>query len=179
MTNTADLVACIEPVVRRLGFVLVRVRLSGVQDLVLQVMAERPHDGQLDIEECAALSRALSDMLDTTDPIAGAYRLEVSSPGVDRPLTRLDDFHRWQGFTARITLSAPVAERKRLQGLLRGVVEDCVHIEDGTAGLVSVPFASIQSAKLVLTDALLAATKPNSVDIGPDRIVRPVAESLN
>jgi ribosome maturation factor RimP len=174
----ADLVALnalIAPIVAELGYELVRVRLSGGKDLVLQVMAERASDGGLDIEECMTISRALSDALDAADPIEEEYRLEVSSPGIDRPLTRLKDYARWQGHVARVALVEPVEGRKRVQATIRSVEGDVIVLRDEHGADISLPYASIDNAKLVITDALIKATRPQSVDIGADRIVRPAA----
>ena len=173
LTDMIALTALIEPVVTRLGFALVRVRLAGGKDLVLQVMAERPADGQLDIDECATISRALSELLDEADPIEEAYRLEVSSPGIDRPLTRLADYERWQGFMAKLAFKEPVAGRKRLEGRLRGVSGDTVLLDDATRQRHEISFCRIDHGKLVITDDLLAATRPQTVEIGSDRMVRP------
>jgi ribosome maturation factor RimP len=148
----------IEPIVTRLGFELVRVRVTGGQDRILQVMAETP-DGLCGHADCVAISHAVSDMLDETDPLPFTYRLEVSSPGIDRPLVREKDFVRWAGFEAKVEMLEPVGGRKRLEGLLVGLVAATVTLET-SAGRVDLPFDQIKSAKLILTDALLAATKP-------------------
>src|SRR5689334_25150773 len=114
VANLAELAKMIETEAQALGFALVRVKLFGGQsDPTLQVMAERPDTRQLTIDDCADLSRRLSDALDAADPIEAAYRLEVSSPGIDRPLTRLKDFSDWAGHEARITLAEPIGERKQ------------------------------------------------------------------
>jgi ribosome maturation factor RimP len=180
VTDIKDLEALIAPIVIDLGFELVRVRLSGGKDLVLQVMAERASDGGLDIEECMTISRALSDMLDAADPIEEEYRLEVSSPGIDRPLTRLKDFTRWKNFVARITLTETLDGRKRVQGRIRGLEGDVITLRDEHAVDIMIPFATIDHAKLVITDDLLAATKPKMMQIDADRMVRPADdEDLN
>jgi ribosome maturation factor RimP len=144
----------IEPVVEAAGFRLVRLRLMGGKTKTLQIMAERP-DGQMDVEDCARLSRALSEFLEREDPIDGEYMLEVSSPGIDRPLTRLTDFSRWSGHEAKLELSAPDATgRKRFKGMLLGLDGNDVVIEvDGQR--VKFPFRAIAEAKLVLTDKLI------------------------
>jgi ribosome maturation factor RimP len=178
VTDVKALEALIAPIVVALGYELVRVRLSGGQDLVLQVMAERPSDGGLDIDECMTISRALSEMLDEKDPIENEYRLEVSSPGIDRPLTRLKDFTRWKNFVARITLATPVDDRKRVQGRIRGLEDDVIILRDEHAVDMRIPFAAIDHAKLVITDDLLLATKPQKMDIGADRMVRPAEPDL-
>ncbi len=136
------------------GYRLVRLRLIGGKRKTLQVMAERP-DGSMDVEDCARLSRALSEFLDAEDPIEGEYVLEVSSPGIDRPLTRITDFARWAGHEARLELAAPDASgRKRFKGLLLGLEGNDVVLE-AQGARVKFPFWSIADAKLVLTDRLI------------------------
>ena len=144
----------IEPTVAALGFELVRVTFGGSRRPTLQVMAERP-DGTMSVDDCASLSRELSALLDVEDPIAGEYMLEVSSPGIDRPLTRLKDFDRWAGFQARLELDASIDGRRRFKGTLRGVEGDSVRLDVDDATL-ALPFDRIAKAKLVMTDALLA-----------------------
>lgn len=165
MADIAALTAMIEPEARALGFDLVRVILFGRGDeRTLQVMAERPETRQLTIDDCAALSRRISDMLDERDPIADAYRLEVSSPGIDRPLTRLGDYADWAGHEARITLSAPLDGQKQFKGELTGVSGDTIGILQKSGTPASLPFAQIAEAKLVLTDKLIQATVPLSAE---------------
>ena len=148
----ADIVG---PVVAATGFEMVRVRLTGSKAQVLQVMAERA-DKTMSAEDCAVLSRALSPVLDEVDPIAGAYRLEVSSPGIDRPLTRLQDYHDWQGYDAKLELDRLVEGRKRFSGVIGGVEDGAVVLDiDGEADAALIPFEWIASAKLTLTDALV------------------------
>jgi len=160
----------IEAEATALGFTLVRVRLFGKGDeRTLQVMAERPDTRQLVIEDCAALSRAISDRLDEAeeagrDPIEGAYRLEVSSPGIDRPLTRLQDYSDWSGHEARLTLDEPLDGQKQFRGDIEGVENDEVLLRNRTGALARVPFDRIEDAKLTLTDKLIAATVPLSVE---------------
>jgi ribosome maturation factor RimP len=150
----------IEPVVEAAGFKLVRLRLIGTKTKTLQIMAERP-DGTMNVEGCAELSRALSDFLDAEDPIEGEYHLEVSSPGIDRPLTRLTDFARWAGHDAKIELTAPDADgRKRFKGRLLGLDGTDVTLQaDGSkiseGVTLKFPFRAIAEAKLVLTDRLI------------------------
>ena len=169
MTQTPDLTALIAPLAEALGFDLVRVKLFGGKgDLTLQVMAERPDTRQLTIDDCAELSRRISDTLDALeaegrDPISEEYRLEVSSPGIDRPLTRLKDFADWSGHEARIVLASPIDGRKVLTGLLKGVEGDTITIYVATKGEMEVPFDQVGTAKLVLTNALIAATRPLSM----------------
>jgi len=160
----------IEAEATALGFTLVRVRLFGKGDeRTLQVMAERPDTRQLVIEDCAALSRAISDRLDEAeeagrDPIEGAYRLEVSSPGIDRPLTRLQDYSDWSGHEARLTLDEPLDGQKQFRGEIEGVENDEILLRNRTGALARVPFDRIEDAKLTLTDKLIAATVPLSVE---------------
>lgn len=163
MTDTKALEALVEPIATAMGFDLVRVALmNGPGGLTLQVMAEDPATRQLTIDQCAALSRRVSDVLDETDPIPDEYNLEVSSPGIDRPLTRLRDFADWAGYVAKIQLAEPVEGRKRFQGHLLGLDDAMVRIAVEGLGETALPFAGIASAKLVLTDELIKATKPLS-----------------
>jgi len=150
------LLEMLEPVAVAAGYDIVRLRMvGGDRARRMQIMAERP-DGTMLVEDCAALSRAFSEILDAADPVHGEYLLEVSSPGVDRPLTRLADFAAYQGYEARIELDRLVENRKRFKGELAGVDGDNIAInlegEDETALL---PFAWISDAKLVITDQLL------------------------
>lgn len=173
MADLAVLTGLIEPEARALGFALVRVKMFGGPsgrggDQTLQVMAERPDTRQLTIDDCAALSRRVSDVLDAADPIEDEYRLEVSSPGIDRPLTRLSDYADWTGHEARLHLVAPLGNRKQLTGDLMGVEGDQVTIDVRGAGPMTVGFAQIASAKLVMTDRLIAATAPLSVEGAED-----------
>jgi ribosome maturation factor RimP len=161
----------IEPHAAALGFELVRVRLLGKGDeRTLQVMAERPDTGQLTIDDCADLSRRLSDMLDALeeegrDPIEGAYRLEVSSPGIDRPLTREKDYAAWVGHEARLVLAEPIDGQKQFKGELQGIDSDgMIAIRNRTGALAQVPFDRVVDAKLALTDKLIAATVPLSAE---------------
>ncbi len=144
----------IAPLVEAAGYRLVRLRLIGSKRKTLQVMAERP-DGHMEVDDCARLSRALSEFLDREDPIEGEFVLEVSSPGIDRPLTRITDFARWSGHEAKLELAVPDATgRKRFKGVLLGLEGNDVVIE--TQGeRVQLPFRSIADAKLVLTDKLI------------------------
>jgi ribosome maturation factor RimP len=153
LTALSHLEPIIAPAVEAAGYRLVRLRLMGGKRKTLQVMAERP-DGTMDVEDCAVLSRALSDFLDREDPIDGDYVLEVSSPGIDRPLTRLADFARWSGHEAKIELVAPLAGRKRVRGLLLGLEGADVVIETQGERL-HFPFRAVAEAKLVLTDRLI------------------------
>lgn len=171
MADIAQLTQMIAPHAQALGFDLVRVAMfGGKSDPTLQVMAERPDTRQLTIDDCAALSRRISEMLDETDPIEEAYRLEVSSPGIDRPLTRLSDFADWAGFDARLRLTETVEGRKQVDGRLDGVEGELIRIvTPKTHETLNIPFSTIGSAKLLLTDALIKATTPLSVE-GADTI---------
>ncbi len=169
MADIALLTGLIEPEAKALGLELVRVKmLGGTSDPTLQVMAERPDTRQLTIDDCADLSRRISDVFDVLeeagrDPIPHAYRLEVSSPGIDRPLTRLQDFDDWKGHEARITLTEKLDGRKQFKGDLTGIEPNgVVGILDRLGVQSFVPFAGIDDAKLVITDRLLAATAPLS-----------------
>jgi ribosome maturation factor RimP len=153
----------VEPVVAGLGYRLVRVKLSSMNGATLQIMAERP-DGTMSVEDCERLSRDLSPVLDVEDPIDTKYYLEVSSPGIDRPLVRRSDFEHWSGHEAKIELARPLDGRRRFKGILRGLAGDDVRLEmepksklDGPE-TVSLPLAEIGEARLVLTDALIRDT---------------------
>jgi ribosome maturation factor RimP len=165
MPDLEKLVAIIEPEAKALGFDLVRVAWfdrggEGSDEPTLQVMAERPDTRQLVIDDCAALSHRISDLFDELDPIEEAYRLEVSSPGIDRPLTRLKDFADWAGHEAKIEVSEPIENQKRFRGDLSGVEGEQVSITDRTGATHTIAFSNIQTAKLVLTDRLIASTAP-------------------
>jgi ribosome maturation factor RimP len=158
----AQVAAIAEPVVEGLGYRLVRVKTSRRNGLTLQIMAERP-DGTMTVDDCEAISRNLSPALDVDDPIQEAYHLEVSSPGIDRPLVRRSDFLRWVGHIAKIELSVPVESRRRFRGTLIGVEGDAVdvRIDDAPPGAPDryrLPLGQIGEAKLVLTDALIEDT---------------------
>ena len=143
----------ITPVIEDLGFELVRVRLMGGNTATLQIMAEKP-EGGIEVDDCATISTAVSATLDVEDPIEDAYTLEVSSPGIDRPLTRLKDFDQWNGYVAKIETSEMIDGRKRFKGVLAGTEGDevLIEIEEGTIGL---KFDWLADAKLVLTDDLI------------------------
>ena len=169
MADAVRLAELIEPEVKAEGLELVRVMMIGGQDdPTLQVMAERPDTRQLTLQDCERLSRRLSERLDQADPIEHAYRLEVSSPGIDRPLTRPRDFEDWKGHEARISLREKVdlgsgsgaGGRKEFRGELRGIEGDDIIIDVRNLGEVRLPFAGLNSAKLMLTDKLIKATAP-------------------
>lgn len=176
----AKLNAIIAPVVADLGFDLVRIQLSGkAGDMTLQVMAEDPATGQLTLEECAAISRALDIPLEESDPIESEYALEVSSPGIDRPLTRRGDWDKWQGHEVRLKLDPPVDGRARAHGVIGGLNGDMVTLEVKSVGAIELPFAAIASAKLVLTPKLLKASKPLDASGADDVIELPEATNDN
>ena len=155
----ARVAAIAEPVIAGLGYRLVRVRVSGLSGCTVQIMAERP-DGTMTIEDCETISRALSPVLDVADPIERAYRLEISSPGVDRALVRRSDFARHCGNTVKIEMAVAVAGRRRFRGLLLGLEGDAARIRPddaaGEASDVLLPLADMADAKLMLNDALVA-----------------------
>jgi ribosome maturation factor RimP len=179
-TEVADialLTKLIEPEASALGLALVRVKMfGGTTDPTLQVMAERPDTRQLTIDDCADLSRRISERLDELeaagrDPLDYAYRLEVSSPGIDRPLTRLQDFEDWKGHEARINLTEPTEDnRKQLTGILVGASDGAITVDVRKHREVTLSFAQVADAKLLMTDALIAATVPLSAE-GADKII--------
>jgi ribosome maturation factor RimP len=149
----------IAPLADTLGYVLVRVRLTQSSPPTLQVMAERP-DGTMDVDDCAKLSRSISDAFEKEDPIDGEYVLEVSSPGIDRPLTRRRDYEDYSGHVAKLDLKFPLDGRKRVKGILRGLRGEDVLVETDlgagkSPGELAVPYTSIGEAKLLLTDELI------------------------
>ena len=143
----------VSPVIEDMGFELVRIRLQGGNQPVLQIMADKP-DGGIEVDDCADISTAVSAVLDVEDPIVEAYTLEVSSPGIDRPLTRLKDFDNYNGYEAKLETSELIDGRRRFKGQLAGVEDDevLITITEGTIGL---KFDWLSDAKLVLTDELI------------------------
>ena len=169
MADLARLTQIIEPEAAALGYDLVRVIMTGSEagdgERALQIMAEDPSTGQLLIEQCAALSRAVSGKIDELEEsgeelIEGNYHLEVSSPGIDRPLTRTKDFANWSGHEVKVALIEKIDGQRNVRGLLTGIENDTVSVEDKQGTRLSFPLGSIHSAKLLLTDQLIAATKP-------------------
>lgn len=155
----ARVAAIIEPVIEDLGFDLVRVKVTGANGCTVQIMAERP-DGTMSVDDCETVSRAISPVLDLEDPISQAYYLEISSPGIDRPLVRASDFDRWTGYDARVEMTAPLNGRKRFRGFIRGTEGDAVLIElpdvkEGEERTVRLPLRDLGDARLVLTDELV------------------------
>jgi ribosome maturation factor RimP len=179
VTAIARLEPIFEPVIEQAGFKLVRLRMMGGAQQTLQVMAERP-DGSMDVEGCARLSHALLDFIETQNPIEGEYELEVSSPGIDRPLTRPMDFSRWSGHEARIELDGLYEGRKRWRGTVLGLEGADVVIRAADSGMgtqdIRFPFRSIVNAKLMLTDKLiqedLKARKGSVRESGSDNLKR-------
>ncbi len=158
--RAARIAAVVEPVLASLGYRLVRVRVSGFAGCTVQVMAERP-DGTMAIEDCEAVSRALSPVLDVADPIEGSYRLEISSPGIDRPLVRRSDFDRYAGHVAQVEMQVPIEGRRRFRGELAGTQDDCARLRRHDAAANENPevllrIDDMSEAKLVLTDTLIS-----------------------
>jgi ribosome maturation factor RimP len=151
------LLELLDPVAESVGYAIVRLRLmGGTERRTLQIMAERPSDGDMNVDDCARLSRAAAQVLEDADPINGEYVLEVSSPGIDRPLTRLEDFDHYQGYEAKLELDRLAEGRRRFRGVLAGVEGDQVGIDlEGEAETALIPFAWITDAKLVLNDELM------------------------
>jgi ribosome maturation factor RimP len=155
----ARVAAVIEPSIQAAGFRLVRVKVTGEAGCTVQVMAERP-DGSMSVEDCEAVSRLISPILDVEDPIERAYRLEISSPGIDRPLVRRSDFTRWAGHRAKVELTMPLAGRKRFNGTLLGLEGEEARLRrldaaEGEEAQVLLPLAEIAEARLVLSDELI------------------------
>ncbi|MBS7540518.1 ribosome maturation factor RimP [Ancylobacter lacus] len=155
----ARVAAIVGPVLEGLGFRLVRVKISGTNGVTVQVMAERP-DGTFGIDECEASSRAISPVLDVEDPISGAYNLEMSSPGIDRPLVRFGDFVRWAGHDVKVEMAVPLDGRKRFRGILLGAEQGeatlrLPDVREGAPDTIRLPIADIGEARLVLTEALI------------------------
>jgi ribosome maturation factor RimP len=177
MADVTRLTEVIEPEAVALGFDLVRVKLTGSgEERTLQVMAEDPATGQLIVEQCMALSRRISDAIDTYEAergelIEGAYHLEVSSPGIDRPLTRAKDWANWSGHEAHVSLTEPLGDHRKLRGTVLGIDDaSLIAFEDNKHGRLDVPLAQVHSAKLVLTNKLIAATRPLDMS-GADEIM--------
>ena len=155
----ARVAAIVEPVIEDLGFDLVRVRVTGANGGTVQIMAERP-DGTMSVEDCETVSRAISPVLDLEDPIAQAYYLEISSPGIDRPLVRASDFDRWTGYDAKIEMAVPLNGRKRFRGYIRGteggeVLVELPDVKEPEERVARLPMREIGEARLVLTDELI------------------------
>jgi len=158
MASSLQIERLISPVIDQLGYDLVRVQLQGSKRLTLQVMAERRDRQPMKVEDCARLSREISAALDASDPITEEYVLEVSSPGIDRPLMKPADYERFEGHEAKVELDAPVGGRKRFQGIISGADTETVRL-DVENSVVSLPFAQIKQARLILTDRLIEAVQ--------------------
>jgi ribosome maturation factor RimP len=159
MKDVAEIEPLIEPPLEEMGYRLVRVHMFGSDQARLQVMAERQDGDAMTVDDCAKLSRAISAILDVEDPLPGAYVLEVSSPGMDRPLVRIADFERFAGYEARIETGRKIEGRRRFRGKLLGVRQGSVRIalgDDAAPVAYDVPYDDITAAKLVVTDALIA-----------------------
>ena len=148
----------IEPEAEAVGLEIVRVNLTGGRTPTLQVMAERP-DGSMDVEDCARLSRRVSPLLDAEDPVVGQYTLEVSSPGIDRPLTREGDFAKWVGHEVRVEIGVPVDGRRRFHGFISGESGGVATLDLKDGGRAEIPLADMVKARLVLTDRLIDAVQ--------------------
>lgn len=176
----ARVAVLIEPAIENAGYRLVRVKLSSQNGTTLQIMAERP-DGTMTVEDCEAVSRAVSPVLDVEDPIERAYNLEISSPGIDRPLVRISDFERWAGHEAKIEMAIAIDGRKRYRGIITGVEDGLalirlIDVKEGLSDRASLPISDMGEAHLVLTDALIreslrrgkAALRAAGEDVGDD-----------
>jgi ribosome maturation factor RimP len=157
MLREQQLETMLTPILDAMGYDLVRVQISGTKHPTMQVMAERRDGVAMTVEHCAEISRAISAVLDVEDPFDTAYSLEVSSPGIDRPLTRAADYERFQGFEARVELREAIGGRRRFKGKLGGLRGDKI-VMDQEGETVELPLAQVQRAKLILTDELIAAT---------------------
>jgi ribosome maturation factor RimP len=157
--DTAQIETLIAPSLEAMGYRVVRIAFTGGRRPTLQVMAERGDDRPMTVDDCEGISHAVSALLDVADPIADAYQLEISSPGIDRPLVRREDYERFAGFEAKLELARPVDGRKRFRGRLLGVEGDAVKLLLGEVPVL-LPLDAVARAKLVLTDELIAATDP-------------------
>ena len=189
MVDIARITEIVEPEVKAMGFDLVRVRLFGKTEVgdeehTLQIMAERPETGQLVLADCAALSHRISDRIDALEDageilIEEAYRLEVSSPGIDRPLTRPTDYARWAGHEAKIHVAVPVdGNRASLHGNLVGIEGETVLFDEKKSGRLEIALANIKSAKLVLTDRLIAASRPLDTSGAEEEVIGDAPDDL-
>ncbi len=161
----ARILSIIDPIAVDMGFHIVRIRVMAGKRPKLQIMAERKSDGSMSVDDCAELSRAVSTTLEVEDPIRDAYVLEVSSPGLDRPLTSLTDFETYVGYLTRLELDRFVEGRKRFRGTIAGIEGDNIEINlDGEDQTAEIPFEWVSDAKLLITDELIAAGKPGSAN---------------
>ena len=177
MVDTNNIAQTIEPSLAAMGYRLVRVLITGGRRATLQVMAERLDDLPITHDDCTGISRSVSALLDVADPIAGAYTLEISSPGIDRPLVRVEDYDRFSGLEAKIELTTPLNGRRRFRGRLAGAAEGVIRllIEEGE---VRLPFDAVVRAKLVLTDDLTATRQRMASEPHPPRPATPRSNSL-
>jgi ribosome maturation factor RimP len=159
LVDTNAIAQMIEPSLAAMGYRVVRVVVTSGRRATLQIMAERIDDLPMTVDDCALISHSVSALLDVADPIAGAYLLEISSPGLDRPLVRPEDYDRFRGFEARIELAQPIDGRKRFRGRLLGVADGAVRLASET-GEIRLPLTAVARARLVITDDLLAASRP-------------------
>ncbi|MGH7045912.1 MAG: ribosome maturation factor RimP [Stellaceae bacterium] len=159
MVDTNAIAQLIEPSLAAMGYRLVRVVITSGRRATLQVMAERIDDLPMTVDDCALISHSVSALLDVADPITGAYTLEISSPGLDRPLIRPEDYERFRGFEVRIELLQPSGGRKRFRGRLLGLADGEIRLA-AADGEIRLPYAAVARARLVITDALIAATRP-------------------
>ena len=161
LLETGEIEAMIAPSLQAMGYEVVRVTFTGGRRPTLQIMAERRDEAAMTVDDCATISHSVSALLDVADPIASSYDLEISSPGIDRPLVRRGDYERFAGFEAKIELQRPVDGRRRFRGRLLGLADDQVKLAVG-AETVLLPLTAITRAKLVLTDELIAANPPQN-----------------
>jgi ribosome maturation factor RimP len=160
LVDTNSIAQMIEPALASMGYRLVRVVMTSGRRATLQVMAERLDNLPISLDDCTQISHSVSALLDVADPIAGTYALEISSPGIDRPLVRPEDYERFRGFEAKIELARPLNGRRRFRGRLLGTAESVVHLLT-EAGEVRLPLAAVARAKLMLTDDLIGAAQDN------------------
>ena len=177
MVDTKSIAQMIEPSLSAMGYRLVRVVMTGGRRTTLQVMAERLDDLPITHDDCAEISRSVSALLDVADPIAGAYTLEISSPGIDRPLVRAEDFDRFRGFEAKIELVMPLDGRRRFRGRLIGTAEGVLYLFT-EAGETRLPIDAVARAKLILTDDLIAARRHVFSEPHPPQATTPIPNSL-
>jgi ribosome maturation factor RimP len=175
LVDTNRIAQMIEPSLEAMGYRLVRAVITSGRRATLQVMAERLDDRPMAVDDCAQISHSVSALLDVADPIAGAYTLEISSPGIDRPLVRTEDYDRFSGFEAKIELARPIDGRKRFRGRLLGTSGDSVRLATGAVE-TELPLAAVVRAKLVLTDDLIAAARRSASD--PPAARNPVSNPL-
>jgi ribosome maturation factor RimP len=177
LVDTNNIAQMIEPSLAAMGYRLVRVLMTGGRRATLQVMAERLDDLPITHDDCTEISRSVSSLLDVADPIAGAYTLEISSPGIDRPLVRVEDYDRFSGFEAKIELAMPLNGRRRFRGCLIGTAEGVIRllIEEGE---VRLPLDAVVRAKLVITDDLIATRQRTCSEPHPPQAATPPSNSL-